>query len=497
MKRAIVNRNNYQLLTCDMGQLVPIGLQEVLPGETIRHSSSVLIRLSPMAAPVMHPVQARVHHFFINNRILWKQDIGGTPGDNWEDFITGGDDGLNAATPPQVTSTATPNSLLDYLGIPHVPGLSLNAMPVIAFNMTYNEWFRDQDLVPERDLLDLTIPQVAWEKDYFTMARPFQQKGPEVSLPVGGLAPVKGIGMDTPTWGSTPVNVYESDGTTPTYAGNKKISDEVFPDNIAYVEEGTNGYPNIFADLAQATGASITDVRKAFAIQRYQENRARYGSRYVEYLKRSFGARPQDGRLQRPELLGAGVGPVNVSEILQTAPDSTGDPRFGVGDLYGHGIAALRSNGYKRTIPEHGYILSLLSVRPKSIYVDGVDRHWLKSTKFDYFQPELKLVGQQEMLKNEIYADAAAGMETFGWQDRYSEYRHAKSNVHAEFRTLLNYWHMGREFESPPVLNQSFTDCVPTKRIFNEQTQHSLWIMVNHRMKAISPIGRNAEPRVI
>ena len=498
MARKLVIRSKYDLVTADMGKLVPIGIWEMLPNETVSHNTGTLIRVSPLAAPVMHPVTARVHHFFVPMRLLWPQKVGGTEGDNWEDFITGGSDGRNAAEIPTMTTTGVESDLLDYLGIPVKAGIEISALPIRAVNMIYNEWYRDQDLVNPREDSDTTVPNIAWEKDYFTAARPWSQKGPDVTIPIGGFANVQGFGKYDSQFTQPNTTVRESGGNARDYASSSIVSNQSAPERFLVEQDPENpGYPRLVADLAKATGASINDVRRAFAVQRYQENRAKWGSRYTEFLRQEFRARPQDSRLQRPEYLGGGRTQVNFSEVIQTAPDSTGDARFGVSDLYGHGIAAMRSNRYRRTVPEHGYILSFLSVRPKSMYMDGIDRHWLKKNKFDFYTPELKHIGQQEILKNEVYADASTGSETFGFQDRYSEYRHARSKVHAEFRNQLKYWHLGREFESMPVLNQSFVDCVPSKRIHNEQTRHSLWIMVQHRMKVLSPIGRNAPARIL
>lgn len=493
MRRKVINRSKYILTTCDMGELIPVGLWEALPGETIQHRTSMLIRVSPLAAPIYHPVVARVHHFFMPSRKIWEQKTNGTEGDNWQDFITGGENGDNDASPPKMSTTGVKNDLLDYLELEVKAGVLVNAMPLMAFNAIFNEWFRDEDLVAKREELDTTVPRIAWEKDYYTSARPWQQKGPQVTVPVGGLTPVKGIGV---TGSATRVgnNVKESDGSTQQYSTSWLAN----VDSLYVKESSENaGFPDIMVDLAAATGADVTDFRRALALQRYQENRARWGSRYVEYLWKSFKATPQDSRLQRPELLGGGRAPLNFSEILQTAPDDAGDPRFGVGDLFGHGIGSFRSNKYRRTIPEHGYVLTLLSVRPKSMYMNGADRHWFKTDKFDYFQPEMKHIGQQNIWKNEVFLDAAAGMETMGYQDRYSEYRHSQSRVTGEFRDLLNYWHMGRKFDSMPTLNGDFVTCTPTKRIHNEQTKHALWIMVQHNKRVLSPIGVNAAPRIL
>lgn len=493
MRRKVITRSKYRLTSCDMGQLIPIGLWESLAGEMVQHRTSMLIRVSPLASPIYHPVVARVHHFFMPSRLLWPQETGGTPGDNWEEFITGGESGTNSATPPTLMTTGAEKDLWDYLLVERKAGVECNALPIYMYNAVWNEWFRDEDLETKREKSDVSIANIAWEKDYYTSARPFQQKGPDVTIPVGGLTPVQGIGVTGATTNPNVSGVREADGSTKTYANAWAMpQDGLFEEN-----PDLPGFPNVFVDLAAAVGADVTDFRKALALQRYQENRARWGSRYVEYLWKSFRATPQDARLQRPELLGGGRSPLNFSEVLQTAPDASGSERFGVGDLFGHGIGSFRANKYRRVIPEHGYIMSLLSVRPKAMYMNGAERHWFKKDKFDYFQPEMKHIGQQEVWKNEVFLDAATGLETFGYQDRYSEYRHSKSGVTGEFRDLLNYWHMGRQFDSMPTLNGDFVRCVPTKRIHNEQTQNALWVMVQHNKKVLSPIGVNASPRIL
>ncbi len=480
-----------------MGQLVPISTVEVLPGDTIQHNTNALVRVSPLAAPVMHPVSARIHHFFVPNRIIW---------DGWENFITGGPDGMDAQTVPQYTMTTEGNGsdptgeLPDYMGVPIVNGMEINELPIRAFNLIYNEFYRDQDLAVERVQDDTSIPQIAWGKDYFTTCRPWTQKGPDITVPLGDKAPITGIGVQSgASYAASTPQVRESNGVARTYAADQLVTTDVpsAGENV-FIEENPDfaGFPNIFADLANATGADINDVRKAFAIQRYQEARARYGSRYTEYL-RYLGVNPKDARLQRPEFLGGGTTQLNFSEIMQTSNGT--DPRFGVGDLYGHGIGAMRSNRYRRHIEEHGFIISLLSVRPRSIYNQSVHRQWLRLDKEDFYQKELAQIGQQEVLNSELFAstEANGGRDTFGYQDRYMEYRSVPSGVSAEFRDVLNYWHMARDFASQPVLNQSFTDCVPTKRIHNEQTADALWITTQHKMVARRIVPRNASPRIL
>jgi len=496
MKRSKHNLSNYHLTTCDPGQLIPIGCVPALPGDTFQHHTNCVVRMSPMLAPIMHPLTARIHHFFVPNRKIWNKgdDANGT----WEDFITGGPDGDNADAPPTITTTGTAKDMLDYLGIPLVAGIDVNAMPVRAVNLCFNEYYRDQDLVPVRDLDDLTIPKIAWEKDYFTSARPWTQKGPDITLPLGQNAPVKGIGIEfNSTWGSVDQVVRETgESTNSVFANANEFSLGATP-NQSWMEEDPNnpGYPGIYADLASATGADVNDIRRAFAMQRYQEARARYGSRYTEYL-RYLGVTPADSRLQRPEYLGGGHTQLQISEVLQTGVTTTGTDGDGVGTMNGHGISAMRSNKYRRFIEEHGYIVTMFSCRPKSIYLDQIQREWLRTTKEDYFQKELQHIGQQEVYNNEVYADPTNGMDVFGYNDRYMDYREYPSRISADFRSTLDFWHMGRAFGAAPTLNASFVECSPSKRVFADQTDHVLWIMNQHKMVARRLVSRNASARI-
>lgn len=495
MKRSKFSLSNYKLFSCDMGELVPCGLTEVLPGDTIQQATSLFLRVSPLVAPVMHPVHARIHHWFVPHRLVW---------DDWEDFITGGPDGLNASVFPTISSGAgfAVGSLADYLGIPTgVASRDVSALPFRGYAKIWNEWYRDQDLQAELTIdttdgpdttTNTSLQNADWEKDYFTTARPWAQKGPAITLPLGVRAPVTGIGGVNGTFGAPGVTAYETGGTGGVVYANAKVVGDA-TNNYMYVEQdpGNPSFPGIYADLTSATAASINDLREAFALQRYEENRARYGSRYTEYLAAAFGVRSSDARLQRPEYLGGGKQVIQFSEVLQTAPTTSGNDD-GIGNLSGHGVGALRSNRYRKYFEEHGYIFSFLQVQPKTMYAQGLPRTWNRRIKEDFFQRELQHIGQQEILNKELYAAHATPDGTFGYQDRYDEYRRAESTIGGEFRTTLDYWHMARLFGSAPALNASFVSSNPTKRINQVQSADVLWIMANHSIqarRALAPVG--------
>ena len=495
MKRSKHSLSYTKLLSGDMGELIPIGLTEVLPGDSMQHVTNLLVRCSPMLAPVMHPVEVRIHHWFVPHRLTW---------DNWEDFITGGPDGMNASVFPTINLTWTAGSpptgsgvvgqLADYLGCPpEVNGLSVSALPFRAYGLIWNEWYRDQDLQTKLTVstaagldttTNLALQNVAWEKDRFTAARPWEQKGPSITIPLGSTAPVRGIG-----WRSDQVfapggeTVRKTGGlseTTSATSGQRWSSSDNAQRQPMLKEDPNNvGYPNVFADLTGVSSVTVNVLREAMALQRYEEARARYGSRYVEYL-RYLGVRSSDARLQRPEYLGGGRQTLQFSEVLQTAEGT--DP---VGEMRGHGIGAMRSNRYRRFFEEHGYVMTLLSVRPKTIYSQGLPRTWNRRTKEDFYQRELAHIGQEEVQNKEIYAKHSSPNGVFGYSDRYDDYRGSESSVAGEFRTtLLNDWHLAREFTSDPALNATFVRSVPTKRVFATQLEDCLYIMARHSIQA-------------
>ncbi len=521
LKRNKFSLSHHKLLSCRMGYLIPIGLLEVLPRDTIQHATTGLVRCAPMVSPVMARVDVRIHHFFVPTRILWN---------NWEDFITGGPDGANDSVLPVVSSGASgfaEGSLADYFGLPTgVPNLQVSALPFRAYNLIFNEYYRDEDLIDPVAIGDgdgsdtttsLALQSCAWEKDYFTSARPWTQKGLGVSIPVNGSVspPVATL---TPTADGVPSFVLATGDSglgaqnlsiTPQQVSNGAVfGQKQVPVNLL-VSANRDNYqmtgnlrwsnPALQVSISGNTAAGfidVNDLRLGLSLQRFQEARARYGSRYVEYL-RYLGVISSDARLQRPEYLAGGRSPLQFSEVLQTAEGE--NP---VGEMRGHGIGALRSNRYRRFIEEHGYIVTLMSIRPKTVYGQMLPRTWIRKTKEDFFQPELQFVGQQEVYNKELSANASNPDGVFGYQDRYNEYRYHESSVAGEFRSTLDYWHMARKFSGNVALNGDFVTCNPTDRIFaapgtSEAPNDTVYCFFHHSIQARRMLAKVANPRII
>lgn len=544
-KRAKFNLSNFHNCTFRMGYVYPVNLIEALPGDILQLNSSVFLRLAPMVSPVMHPVHMSMYHFFVPSRIL-----GPFVDFDFEDFITGGPNGTDTQTIPQITLTATNSpvgGLADAFGVPvqmltgTQNGISVNALPFLAYYQIWNEYFRDQDLSTEFDLSSLTgspddlpLLRPAWAKDYFTTARPWPQKGPDVTIPIAGDPSMtvgykpSGIGavIRNPLTGAA---VDASQSGDPIKMGTFGSSDQYsligYPfgapsptvppsqpglgvwqspnSQLMYAyDSGDNTGKAAAVDVdvsgsLKITGSnvgylSVDNVRQGFALQRMQEHRATFGSRYEDYL-RFLGIRPQDARLQLPEYLGGFSAPIQFSEVLQTSAGETG----GVGDLYGHGIGAGRGRRVRCFIPENGYVLSLLVVRPIPVYAQGLERLWSKKTRTDFWQREFEHIGQQEIFNSEVYADGTTDDSvTFGYQNRYDEYRRGVNIVTGEFRTNQDYWTMARIFANRPALNEDFVTCMPTDRIFQlgEQNSDQVYCMIKNSVVARRIISKNGNP---
>lgn len=496
-KKTLFNLAHSRKMSMNMGDLVPIMCEEVVPGDKWMGRTEAIIRMAPMLAPIMHRLNVRTEFFFVPNRLVWNE---------WEDFITGGESGVSVPVMPYIPikESATHGSLADYLGCATLSSsgsilANINALPFRAYQLIYNEYYRDQDLVDEVDIskasgLDnnaaasLTLRKRAWEKDMFTSARPWTQKGGEVEIPLLGTAPlVKSNDTD-------PIDMGIISGTTPPASGNLSLgTDHSIRDSSGNILNFEN--VNMEADMSSVTSATIAELRNAVRLQEWLEKNARGGSRYIESMLVHFGVRSSDARLQRPEYLGGGKVPMMISEVLQTSETST-SPQ---GNLSGHGVSAGSSPNWSQYFEEHGYIIGIMSVMPETAYYQGFRRHFLKNDKFDYFWSDFENIGEQQIYNAELFHNysGSANKNAFGYTPRYMEYKYIPNSVHGDFKSTLEYWHMGRKFASLPTLNSDFITADPTARIFAvEGTTHKLWCNVYNDVKAIRPMQRFGNPRL-
>ena len=371
-----------KLFTCDMGQLIPVMCDEVVPGDIFKIGNQSVIRMQPLVAPVLHEINAYVHYFFVPYRLLW---------DGWEDFITGGATGNNASTLPlwqPVTDTVLhEGSLWDYLGfnVDVIPTASSYPMlfPKNAYNLIYNEYYRDENFQPEVNLTQNYVLKRNWEKDYFTSSLPWQQRGIAPALPISGIGHAVWPAVVTGT--PIPMQTVNIGSFVPFDYPTKSM-----------LENNT-------IDLSTATTFNVADLRLAFQIQKWMERNARSGARYTESLQAHYGVSPRDERLQRPEYIGGSKSPVIVSEVLQTSSTDATSPQ---GNMAGHGVSASATYCGKYRATEHGLIMGILSIMPRSMYQQGHDRQWLRRSRYDFYFPEFANLSEQAITKAEIYASA-------------------------------------------------------------------------------------------
>lgn len=481
-------------LSANMGELTPILTLECVPGDKFDLSCESMIRFAPMTAPVMHRMDVTMHYFFVPNRILW---------DNWEKFITQHNSEYVA---PYIQMNGGPwaneqyTRFMDYMGCPPFPvGGNLtkfNALPFAAYQAIYNEYYRDENLVPEvnykltdginnanyQELLDLRLR--AWEHDYFTSSLPFAQKGPAVDIPLGNVE----YNADTEN-----NSLWKAPGTdTPLGAGDLVIDAYGQTVKDSTIDSYANYDPNGSLKVEPTT---INDLRRAFRLQEWLEKNARGGTRYIENILAHFGVRSSDKRLQRPEYITGVKSPVIVSEILNTTGQTDGLPQ---GNMAGHGISVSSGKSGSYYCEEHGYIIGIMSVMPKTAYQQGIPRTYLKKDSLDYFWPTFANIGEQEVQKQELYAYTANADDTFGYVPRYAEYKYMPSRVAGDFRTTLDYWHLGRIFDNEPNLNQTFIECNPvnTSRIFavEDPDAQKLYCHVLNKIKAVRPMPKYGTP---
>jgi len=495
-------------LTLDMGNLVPILALECLPGDKHTVSCESLLRFAPMTFPVMHRYDVTMHYFFVPNRILWP---------NWENFITNTPDETTGLLPaPPYVSMRYDNvnhqigSLPDYLGIPYnydptsyLTGENVSALPFAAYQCIYNEYYRDQNLIPKVDykLTDgdnnsnqtelFTLRRRAWEHDYFSACLPFAQKGQAVDIPLGEVTahpPTPGSFINgNPRW---------RDLTT----GNDITNGTVQADTDllgAYVNIPIGGAPEkAFYDpgaTMSVTPTTINDLRRAFKLQEWLEKAARGGSRYIEWIRAMFGVTSSDARLQRPEYITGTKTPVVISEVLNT----TGTDNAPQGAFSGHGVSVANGNYDSYYCEEHGFIIGIMSVMPKPAYMQGLDRMWSRlQDPTQYYFSSFANIGEQGVENKEIFAYTAQGTDTFGYIPRYAEYRYQPNRVCSNFRTDLMDFHQARLFENPPALNDEFIECNPDKRIFSvtDPGVNSLYAQVYNKISSVRSIPKYGTP---
>lgn len=489
-----VNTSGFDLshdrkLSTNFAKLTPFLLNEIVPGDKFSVNSEVMVRLAPMLAPVMHRMNVYTHFFFVPNRLVWKE---------WNKFITGGDDGLSAPALPVIKPSATAQvkhgSLWDHFGLPSVKEGTVTSnwptvsrLPFRAYQLIFNEYYRDQNLVDELDIEAmgdnelLQIRTRAWEKDYFTSALPFAQKGPAVPAPLTHNYVDPDIVVDGN--GDPIINA----GLRSSPAGQLTGDQDAGGELLASIDNTAN------------LGMNINDLRTAHRLQRWLEKQARGGSRYIETILNHFGVQTKDSRLQRPEYLGGNKAPVVVSEVLNTS--ETEEQKQG--HMSGHGISVNGQNGFEKRFTEHGYVIGILSVLPTTAYQQGIDRHWKKWDKHDFFWPEYANLGEQSIRNDELYWDfeaVGAPTDTWGYQQRFAEYKYQPSKVAGDFKEDLDFWHMGRIFDGQPNLNKEFVypDAETLNRIFavDDPTIDKLWINIYNRVQAVRPMPYFADPRL-
>jgi hypothetical protein len=498
--RSVFNLSYDKKFDGDMGYLYPVLCDEVVPGDVVKVGNQTVIRFQPLVAPIMHEINVYTHYFFVPYRLL---------DDDWEEFISGGVQGDSAAVLPRWSPTNNAKgSLWDYLGFP-VGVVPTGALPLDfprrAYNFVYNEYYNDQTLneggVP---LTNETILKRAWEKDYFTSALPFQQRGVAPALPVSISGIVNAVWDDHVVPSLTLNRTTNGTGTVLASAPSTSTALMIKLDSTeklgisGSIGDLKNALNNNTIDGSKLNAATfdVSDLRLAFQVQRWMERNARSGVRYTEFLKAHFGVSPRDERLDRPEYIGGTKAPVIVSEVLQTSSTDDTTPQ---GNLAGHGISASGNIAGTYRVQEYGLIIGLMSVMPRSAYQQGINRQWLRRSRFDFYFPEFANLSEQPIETAEIYATASEADNTkvFGYQGRYNEMRSKSSMVCGNMRDTLDYWHLGRKFTAAPLLNQSFIECDVTKRIFAVPSEPGLIINCGNIFYAVRPLPAYAEPGLI